>query len=484
MSVVYNPPGPVAANFLKSDAFVTGLIGPIGSGKSVAAVMKLLLIAKRQPKSPVDGRRHSRFAIIRNTYPELKTTTVKTWHDWVPQETGRWQSEGPPTHRIQDDEHDVEVLFVALDRPQDVRKLLSMELTAAWINEAREIPKAILDGLTGRVGRFPSSRDGGCANPQIIMDTNPPDSDHWWYRLAEEDTPIGWEFFRQPGGFHADAENLNYVNQTEETAALPLDDPARIAQGRLYYERTQHGKSQDWIKVYMHGEYGYVQDGKPMYPEYVDSLHCQEFELDTKYGLYVGVDWGLTPAALIGQKLPMGQWRWRHELVSEHMGAKQFGELLLGPKIRELQAKGFYFEGMTGDPAGEAGSQADSELTPFLILQKQGIPITPAPTNDPTIRREAVATPLTRMIDGHPGLVIHPDCRMTRKGMQGGYCLRRVQVVGDEKFKDKPDKNVFSHVCEAGQYLMLGAGEGKEVIRKKRHGARHATALSDYNILG
>src|SRR5690606_19111708 len=81
-----------------------------------------------------------------------------------------------------------EVWFVALDRPDDVRKLLSMELSDAWVNEAREIPKAIIDALTGRVGRFPSMKDGGPDNVQVIMDTNSMDSDHWWYVLAENDT--------------------------------------------------------------------------------------------------------------------------------------------------------------------------------------------------------------------------------------------------------------------------------------------------------
>ena len=39
---------------------------------------------------------------------------------------------------------DLEVIFLALDRPEDVKKLLSLELTGIWINEAREIPKVLL----------------------------------------------------------------------------------------------------------------------------------------------------------------------------------------------------------------------------------------------------------------------------------------------------------------------------------------------------
>src|SRR5256885_54819 len=111
----YISPGPVADQFLLSESFVTGIRGPIGSGKSTAFLIKLLGIAARQPVSP-DGRRHSRFAIIRNTYPELKTTTIKTWHQWVPPgQIGQWQNEGPPTHHILTDSLVIEVMFVALD---------------------------------------------------------------------------------------------------------------------------------------------------------------------------------------------------------------------------------------------------------------------------------------------------------------------------------------------------------------------------------
>jgi hypothetical protein len=119
---------------------------------------------------------------------------MKTWFQWVPKEAGKWVDQGPPSHTIRkyDREGAVifewEVIFVALDTPADVAKLLSMELSDAWINEAREVPKAILDGLTGRVGRYPAVRDGGCHEAQILMDTNPPDTDHWWYALAERDT--------------------------------------------------------------------------------------------------------------------------------------------------------------------------------------------------------------------------------------------------------------------------------------------------------
>lgn len=458
----YAPPGPVALAFMRDDAsFYRGLMGPFGSGKSTACIMEILRRAKAQ-KPGVDGKRHSRWAVIRNTYPELRTTTIKSWHQWVPPSLGRWVDTGPPTHHITEGDLDLEVMFIALDRPDDISKLLSMELTGAWLNEAREIPKAVVDGLTGRVGRFPSVLMGGCSWSGIIADTNPPDTDHWWYKLAEEVHPEGWKFYRQPGGMDANAENVENL-------------PAN------YYQRQVAGKDEDWVNVYVNANYGFVRDGKPVYPEFRDGLHVRTFDVVAGWPVYVGIDFGLTPAAVFGQRSPMGQWRWHSELVTEDMGAKRFAELLRAAMHERYP--GMAFAGITGDPAGEGRAQTD-ETTPFQILQAAGVEARPAPTNDFTKRRESVASCLSRLIDGEPGLIVHPQCRVLRKGMAGGYNYRRVQVSGEERYRDAPDKGQYSHVCEAGQYMLVGAGEARTLVRRDRPAFRQATAISDYAILG
>lgn len=457
--IVYEPPGPVSKAFLKSDAFVKGIMGPFGSGKSTVCVMEIIKRAKQQ-RVGSDGKRRSRWAVIRNTYPELKTTTIKTWHQWVSPALGRWVDSGPPMHHIQDQEIDLEVIFVSLDRPDDIAKLLGMELTGAWVDEAREVPKAVIDGLTGRVGRYPSAAMGGSEWSGIIMSTNPPDNDHWWYKLAEEVRPSGWEFYRQPGGLSPDAENRDN---------LPPD----------YYERQCAGKDPDWIKVYVDGDYGFVRDGRPVYPEYKDAVHCREFELMPKLPIHIGIDFGLTPAAIFAQKTPMGQWRWHSELVTEDMGAVRFAEMVRAA-MRERYPD-FVFGSITGDPAGDIRAQTD-ETTPFQILKAQGVPALPAPTNDFIKRRESVAVPLSRMIDGEPGLIIHPNCKMARKGMAGGYNYKRLQVTGEERYRDVPDKNMYSHVCEAGQYLMVGGGEAKLLVKRDRPSYRPSMSITEYNI--
>lgn len=486
----YVPPGPVAKAFMLSDAFVVGLRGPIGSGKSTACVMKLIRNAQEQ-KPLRDGWRRRRTAIIRNTFPELRTTTMKTFHQWIPQNVGAWKETGPPSQRIVDEANkfDWEIIYVALDRPDDVRKLLSFELSDAWINEAREVPKAVLDALTGRVGRFPRT-DGeyGCTDPQILLDTNPPDTDHWWYVLAEHDDST--EANRQ---LHIDAKEIEQALRQE--GALRPDQPlyAWFAQpGGLsedaenkknlppgYYLKAKAGKDAEWIKVYINGEYGFVLDGKPVYPDYRDSVHCREFEASKHLALHIGMDFGLTPAAVFAQQMPNGQWRKHSEIVTQRAGIARFAGLIKS-HLAEFYP-GFKIGSITGDPAGNQGQPGSEDAeNVFQILEANGVKALPASTNSPTLRIEAVKSPMTKLIDGEPAMLVHPRCVSLRKGYMGGYHYKRVQVGGDARYRDEPDKNVYSHVCDADQYLMLGGGEGKAVIKREAPANRQTFAIDDY----
>ncbi|MET0063215.1 MAG: phage terminase large subunit [Candidatus Thiodiazotropha endolucinida] len=441
---------PTLKQFHKSDDFMRGVMGPIGSGKSSAMVCELFRRANEQAPNS-GGVRCSRWVIIRNTYRELSDTTVRTFFDWIEERIGKWNSQEMSFH-IKNDQMDAEFLFRALDRPGDVKKLKSLELTGGWVNEAVEVPRAVIDMLQGRVGRYPAQRDGGPTWSGVMLDTNPPDIDHWWYQLFEEKRPEGWSIYKQPSALCLEAENLNN---------LPPE----------YYKRLLQGKSDQWVDVYVHGKYGFVSDGKPVYPEFNDNIHVASeiLEPDANEPLYVGLDFGLTPAAVITQRLGTGRWVVLEEIATEEMGAVRFSEIL-GRKLRENYAG--YGVRTTGDPAGDQRAQTD-EKTPFDILNANGISAQPADTNDFVLRRETVAKHLTTLtMDGKPSLLISPNCLMLRKGMGGGYYYKRIQVAGDERYRDAPDKGRFSHVCEALQYCMLGAGEGNELIRKKYPGRR------------
>lgn len=470
---------PTVAAFHADNSFVRGIRGPVGSGKSVGCCAEILSrAAEQQPNSA--GIRKVRAAIIRNTYGELRTTTIKTWQDWVPDEHCPIVYDAPIRGLLKQKQQDgttveLELLFIALDRPDHVRKLLSLELTLAWINEAREVPKAILDGLTGRVGRYPNISDGGATWSGIIMDTNPPDDDHWWYKCAEEETPRGWSFYAQPGALMKDSAG-NYI---------PNPDAENVNNHKLKYEywlRMAPGKSEEWIKAYILGQYSNVQEGKPVYPEYNDDIHCAKHDLEPfkNLPLMIAFDFGNTPACVIGQVTPRGRLRLLDELCSVNMGIKQFLRDALKPHLAANYPE-FPVEIIivTGDPAGTAKAQDDNERTCFNTIEDAGFKnIAPAITNGFIARREAVAGYLIQLSDGKPCYELSPRCKMLRRGHLGGYRYERVKVTGEERYKDEPEKNKFSHPHDALQYLALRAKGGIETIDslKEKHGPKKAAA--------
>ena len=492
---------PTVGRFFNSDAFVRGLMGPVGSGKSYACCAEIFRRAVQQRPSPRDGIKYSRFAIVRNTHPMLRTTTLKTWLELLPEAMWGPVKYAPPiTHHIKLPPRDgaagidMEVIFLALDDPKDVRKVLSLELTGAWVNEARELPKAIIDGLTHRVGRFPSKADGGPTWRGVIMDTNPPDDDHYWYRLAEKDTPTGrfkWEFFRQPGGvLEVPLEELpedmpeaqGYTHQAGKwwQTNPHAENLKNLPNG--YYDQLLGGKNLDWIRCYAKGEYTFVQEGRPVWPEYDDAMMADDLEPLENLPVHVGLDFGLTPAAVFAQRLPNGRWNVLHELVSFDMGLERFCSMLKSeletffPRYQVL---------IWGDPAGQQRDQI-FETTAFDHLKTHGMLARPTATNEFRTRREALAIPMGRLIEGKPGFMIDRKCMRLRKSLGGGYHFKRVAIgAGQERFKDSPNKNEHSHVGDAAGYCLLGSEHKIMTKRVQPMGGKPVQAkVLDFDVFG
>lgn len=474
---------PTAKRFHRSAAFVRGLRGPIGTGKSVSCCMEIVRRACEQ--KPFDGVRKSRWAAIRNSYPELKSTTIKTWEDWVPNAPIKWDA--PITSYFSTVLADgtrveCEILFISLDRPADVKKLKSLDLTGAWLNEASELPKAVLDMATGRVGRYPSLAQGGASWSGIIMDTNSPDDDHWWYKIAEVDRPKGYDFFSQPGALLRIGDTNQYVPNPE------AENVQNHVLGYEYWLRQIPGKDVQWIKVFVLGEYGSVHDGKPVYGEYNDMLHVKKIEPIPNTLLRIGLDFGLTPAAVITQTDARGRLLVLDELCGEDMGISAFLEDILIPQLQSVYPIWWKrkddFILCIGDPAGNQKAQSN-ERTCFQEVTAAGLKIKAGRSNSWLPRRGAVAWFLSKLSGGQPMFAIDPCCAVLRKGFNGGYKYRRIQVIGEERFTEEAMKNKYSHPHDALQYVAMETGglqSGKDDAPKVARG-RSARPVLD-NVIG
>jgi hypothetical protein len=454
---------PTVLRFSQSDAFIRGLMGPFGSGKSSGCCWELPYRGLRQAPG-WDGIRHTRFVVIRNSFRQLEDSTERTFLQWFPPYVcGDWRATSHnyilKAFRAADNEPtaDIEVCFRALDRPDQLGNLLSTEYTGAWLNEGRDIPWSIWEAVMGRVGRYPSMKDGGCTWSGVWGDTNPPDTESKWYKFFEEEDhredietlnrallardPKAKLFtkdtfsaiFKQPSGTSRAAENIRN---------LP---PA-------YYERLAVGKSKDWVKVYIHGDYGFSVDGMAVFPEYSEEQHCPDDpkkwpRLNPELPILRSYDFGLTPSCVFGQETLDGRWIVTDELCADGMGFDEFSDYVLRYSDRNM--RGCEFEDI-GDPAGGERQQTDAR-TCFEIAAAKGILIKPAPQTL-RIRLEGTRRALRGLVrGGRAQFGLHPRCKRLRKALLGGYHYRRVHVSG-EKYENKPNKNEFSHVADAFTY--------------------------------
>lgn len=442
--------------FHTADNFVRGVRGPVGSGKSVGCIIELLNRALQQRPNKA-GLRKTRWALTRATYPELKSTTIKTFGEWLPDSICPVKmNESPITATLALPLPDgtlvlAEFLFIALDKPKDLGKLLSLELTGAFVNEAKEVDQAVLDTLTSRVGRYPSIRDGGPTWTGVILDTNSPAEDHW-YAALEKSPPDGWRFFQQPPALLRDP--------SAATGFVPnpnAENIQNLPNGHQYYFNTLGGKDPNWIRAYVLNEYAAVRDGKPVYGEtFNERIHVAERALWPIAGkpVIVGLDFGLTPAAVFIQLID-GQLRILDELVARRMGLTDFLNTSVLPKVAEKYSK--CRRVWVGDPSGSRAMDTD-ERSCFQVMHAMKMPVIPASTNAIEPRLEAVRHFLTRLVDGgKPALVLDPSCATLRNGFVNGYQYDRVQVSGEARYREKPAKNQYSHPHDALQYACLQA---------------------------
>lgn len=448
MSVNYTP-DPIAEQFILDDREFTYIVGPVGSAKTTAILFKIIHRAKLQEPSPVDGIRHTRWVIVRNTLPQLMDTTLKSWYTWFPNGVaGNWVS-GTKTFWMRFDDVEIEVMFRPLDTPEDVRRVLSLEVTGAILDEFVEIPKEIVEALSGRCGRYPSKKDGGATWWGMWGATNPGNEDNWWYDWLysewEEDfnnegknRKLG--YYQQPSGFSPNAENVH-----------------NLPGGADYYKNLAVGRSPEWVKQFIEVQWGFSLKGKPVYRAFNPTIHVATRSLiyNPHSPLIVGFDAGLTPSAIFGQLAPDGRLLVLSELVSENMGAKRFCNDKIKPHLAMKYPKPLLQ--FAADPATNQRAQTDEATVRSVIEKELGIRVYPTNSNALSDRLGAVEDFMCRLTDNGPGLLIDPSCTQLIRGFKSGY---RYAVSNKGQVADTPEKNQFSHPHDALQYLCQEARGG------------------------
>lgn len=480
---IFRPDGAVLKAFMRDKTSRVKIIqGPVGSGTSSACCMHVFQRALEQPRQ-ADGRQRFRVHVLRETYAKLEETTIQTWKDWFRPGTGAGEfgifyETRPYRHEIRVGPLELDVTFVAMEDIRDAKSFfMSLETSLIWFNEVQFAQYEVFSEAVGRVSppRFPAVKDGGCAWGGLIADTNAPPADHWlpimrgdvpppdWMSEEKRNAlkkPANWGFYLQPSGL---------LEDFDEKGRLLGYKPNPAAENLKYlppsfYDEKIAGKTKSWIDANIMNRSSVVTDGNPVYPQFRRDVHVSDRPLDIipSIPVIVGLDFGRQPAALIGQYL-RGDWFIQHEYIGRDMQAGEFAPLLKGFLAQTYPGFTFNF---WGDPAGQHRGQA-TDKTPFLIFAENGMKVLPAPNpqNQRSVRHEAVNAVLMRRSSGGQrasSLLVDPRCSTFITGMSGGYFMRRIRVSG-ERYADEPEKNQYSHICEAGENALLGGGEGRAV---------------------
>jgi len=482
----YVPDGKVLKEFFWDRSPVSIIQGPVGSGTSTACCHKLWKIACEQAPDK-RGVRKTRWTIVRNTFTDLKETTIKTWIYWFEEvalgSMGNVKMSNPPNHDISWPPNgellpdgtrvEAEFVFLALDQPEDRRKLLSNEMTGVWFNEAQFTEKDIFDAARSRAqqGRYPPLLDGGPTWHGVICDLNAPPEGHWIPYMRgdipfpedwdddmkrEYDIPDTWSFFLQPPGLTEIIKNKRVIGYEENPAAENqkwLLEP---------YITLIDGQSKKWIDTYVMNRVGLYVEGRPVFESFRPEVHIAQEPLqyiDT-LPLIVGMDFARYPAIVVVQ-LIRGMVNVLDEYAADNVSAGTFAPLVKQRLMKKFPAA-FSPDGagiqFWGDPTGGSMGQGTDD-TPFTIFLSHGMAVAKAPgNNNISMRLEAVQSQLDKMVDGRPALLSNRSNRVLNTGLGGGYHFGKVK--GHSRYHEAPSKDRYADYCDALQYALLGAGLG------------------------
>lgn len=444
MQINYTPV-PSTEKFLTSDKFANFIVGPVGSTKTTASILKIAYEASRVAKCR-DGIRRSRVAVVRNTRQQLFDTTIPDFLKWFPDGAAGDFYKVDAKFVLKFDDVEAEVLFRGLDDANDVRRLLSLQLTFGVMDEFREIHPDIYNALTGRLGRYPDKTmngvgacdDEGNQIHKVWAATNPPDSDTFWETLLTT-PPKNVHVTLQPSGRSPEADWVQHLPDG-------------------YYENLCEGKSEDWIAVYVDGKFGRSLAGLPVFRCFDRSVHVAKEKLSPRgQSLIIGLDAGLNPTAVITQQTYDGRVMVLDAVtgLAGGMGALRFCREILKPLIASKYRN--HIIACVIDPAAYQRGQAD-EKTVADIFKAEGFAIKAASTNAISARLAAGEAYMTRTVNGNSGLLIDPDCTQLIHALAGKY---RYKIDKKGEVADSPEKNhPYSDFADALTYACLHHDKG------------------------
>lgn len=316
-------------NFILNDKFQSALFGGYGNGKSESLCWRAILLGLKFPQA---------IGLIgRDTYPELRDSTIKSFFDVCPPDLIKsFHKQENKVTLI----NGAEILFRAFDDP---RKVLSMNLGWFGIDQLEEISEEMYLQLLGRLRNKSCRYAFGVGNPEP-----------------------GWvkKRFKDING--QDKDLLLIEATTMENPHLPTD----------YVDNLIKNYPDFWVKRYVYGDWN-VFEGQ-VFSEFIENRHVIDpFDVPAAWKREFVIDYGYrNPLACIKIAIDYDD---NYYVIEEHYEREQ----VISWHAEKIKAMG-YDKKLTCwiDPSCAAKNRTKNNIQVSVIDEFIDEGINPIPANN------------------------------------------------------------------------------------------------------
>lgn len=412
-------PNPTQRQFITSQAKADFFSTRVGEGKSTALAWSIFYFTRHNPGA--------RVALIRDTWENLRRTTLDDFFRWFPSGIcGSWH-ETNKEFKWAEGLAKGTIMCLGMDDPKDASKLQSLRLGMFAIDEVAPaddsggVPEMVFDLAMTRL------RQEGMQWYASKIASNNSDDTHWVYRKFVNPGTPGYQLW-QPTA----AENVHN---------LPSN----------YYEtlRTQLGHRQDLVSRFIEGNFGFQQIGQAVTPQFNEKIHCATgLSIIRGSELILCWDFGLNPTCIVTQVTPMGYWNILKSFVGDGIGVQELIEEVVKPWLAAKVPVGTRWRHI-GDPAGRIREQSSSKNSAVAVIRKElGGTFRDGPISIYE-RIEPLRAVLTRTMQGRGIVQVdRVNAREVYLALRGGWHYRENNGV----VSADPVKDMHSHPGDALSY--------------------------------
>ncbi len=501
--------------FHKCDAQSRCLVGPIGSGKTTAALWEIGFNLPRRIYM-MYGIEETHWFVVRKTFDALMDsdfTEAMDWFchgDWKPSRklmTFKWpSSKNCPSPLI------VHFKFLSCNTAEEEGKFRSQNMTGAWIDEAHQLMLLAKQVIKGRLGRYPKTNETPVGfTPRYFLETsNPMPANHPMYtaydwrgpKILQEGAPLlrctdkecGNTFScaihcptcgalgeEMPGKrdwrtavYDCDQLEKKLPNGGPIPAILPTADhigfwqePGENEENLRphYWDAVRHDyeETPEMVAIMVEGEPGEMPRGKPVYKNFDKNVHIAKAPLvwkrerDARTGemrgvpLLCGWDFSGNFPAAVVVQRVAPM---QYQVLKEFYNDRMQAIDFAKWVLEEMAMLYPGYEGIHyADPASWAQySSSSGGFTSNALMVQENCGIEMTPSRQELdLRISAVDQLLIR----RNGMLIDQQCYMVCNGFTAGYVREHNPRMGEKDYKELPLKNNWSHIAEALQYALV-----------------------------